>query len=399
MSLDPGTSLTIVGLILLAGFIAHGVGQRLHLPRVTLILGLGALAGPAGLDVVPEAISNWFGFITHVALAFVGFLLGEELAIRREPHHAVGTTTFVVTLLVMLATLVAVAGATWAAGAPIAAALVYGGIAMATDPAATLDVIRESDAEGPLTELVVQIVALDDALGLALFTLCLVGAEAALGHGLSIESFGTAAYEILGAVVLGLVLGVPMAWLTGRIRPGEPSMAEASGFVMLCGGLATLMHVSYLLAAMTMGAVVARVASHHEHAFHEIEDVTDPLLIVFFFLAGFALEPRAFGTIGTIGAVYIVARIAGRLIGGRLASALGVVSGDVGVSLGWSLLPQAGVALGLALLARERIGDAGGSILQLVIGTTVLFELIGPLLTRWRLNVAGETGQQSEAPP
>lgn len=391
MELDPGMTLTIVGLILLAGFAAHVAGRRAHIPRVTLILGLGALAGPAGLDLVPADVAGWFEFVTHAALAFVGFLLGEQLAIRRGPHHAVGRTTVVVTVLVMLTTLVAVAGATWLAGAPIAAALVYGGIATATDPAATLDVVRESRAEGPMTELLVGIVALDDALGLALFTICLIAAEATLGTGMSMSSIGFAAWEILGAAVVGAALGLPMAWLTGRLKPGTPTVSEAAGFVMLCGGLATLLEVSYLLAAMIMGVVVARLANHHEHAFHEIQNVSDPFLIVFFFLAGFALEPQAFLALGALGTAYIVARVGGRLVGGAVASRLADVPPEVGTSLGWCLLPQAGVALGLALLARGRIGDAGGTILQLVIGTTVLFELVGPLLTSWQLAAAGET--------
>lgn len=150
-----------------------------------------------------------------------------------------------------------------------------------------------------------------------------------------------------------------MAWLTGRLGQGEPAILEAAGFVFLCGGLATLLDVSYLLACMVLGAVVANRAKHYTRPFHAIEGVSDPFLAVFFVLAGFRLELDALADLGWLGIAYVLARATGLIVGGRLGAKFAQAPPVVQKHIGWCLLPQAGVALGLALLAAERLPEIG----------------------------------------
>lgn len=393
----PGITLLGLGLVLLGAFLAHVIGARMHVPRVTLLLLLGIATGPVGLDLVPVALQQAFPFIAAMALAMVGFLLGEQFAGREVKRT--GRAIVWVSAAVTLCTAVFVFGALLAVGAPLAVALLLAGIAPATAPAATIDIIRELKARGPLTTIVLGVVALDDVLGVMLFSVVLAIASGVAGAGAGPALGSTllsGLWEIVGAVLVGVLLGLPMAALTGRLRPGEPAVAEVMGFVFLCAGLASAVEASYLLACMVLGATVANRARHHTRPFHMIQGIADPFLALFFVLAGVQLEVIGLAEVGILGGIYIVARTAGRLIGGNIGGHLGGADPVVRSRVGWCLLPQAGVSVGLALLAAIRLPDAGGIVLRLVLATTVVLEIAAPVVTRWHLTRAGEVGHASQ---
>lgn len=381
-----GTALMLWGGMLLAAYAAHVVGVHTRVPRVTLLLLLGVLCGPSGFELLPNEATAWFPLIAQLALAMVGFLLGEEFVGNANQHSrkVLGFAT-VVTLL----TATAVTLGVLAVGGSVPLALILGGIATATDPAATLDLVRETRARGPLTDLVKGTVASDDVLGVMVFSFTLAAAEMWQGVGSPTQELARAAWEIIGAVVLGLVAGIPMAWMTGRLRPGEPAALEALGFVLLVAGVASHWEVSFLMASMTLGGTVAWRAKHYTRAVHEIEGFSTPLLAMFFFLAGFQLELESLLSLGVTGLTYVLARIAGRLGGSRLVGQIGI-SRPLSRRAGWCLLPQAGVAIGLGLIAAERLPEIGNVVLPIAIGATVLFEVVGPIAARIALSRAGE---------
>jgi len=394
---NHASDLILIGSTLLLALAAHAVGQKVHVPRVTLLLLLGALAGPDLLDLLPDNADQSFSLITQLTLAMVGFLLGERMSARDLKQ---GKEALIVSLAVTLLTAVAVILAVWAITGNLPAALLLGGIATATAPAATLDVLREAGANGPLTRLVFQVVAIDDAWGAILFSVLLVTAGLLLGNG---DLTGPTAmlhgfWEVAGSVLLGMVLGFPMAWLTGRLRPGEPMLLESAGFVFVAAGLASWFGLSYLLTCMTLGIVVANRARHHVRPFRSIEGISEPFLALFFFMAGYQLDWLALPTLGALGLAYVLARIGGRLAGGYLGGLLAGSAPETRQRIGACLMPQAGVALGLALVATERLPELG-YILPLVIGATVVFELIGPPMTLLQLRKAGETGQGYQEEP
>ena len=180
---------------------------------------------------------------------------------------------------------------------------------------------------------------------------------------------------------LGTVVGLPMALLTGRIRSGTPTLEEAIAVVLIIAGAADALGVSQILAAMVAGCLIANLASHHERPFSEIENIEQPFLVIFFLLAGASFAFDALGQTGLIGVAYIALRTLGKIAGGWLG---GMRAGLTGREAGWfgaALLPQAGVALGLALVAAERLPDSA-AILNTVILATIVFELTGPIVTR-----------------
>ncbi len=377
------------GGMFLVGLLADLIGRHTFLPRVTVLLVAGFLIGPEVLNWLPAFTASWFPLLTDIALTMIGFLLGQRLtgpALRElgRPVLAMSIGEVVFTALIVFLVLSAF-------GVPLVLAMLLAGIAPATAPAATIDVVHESGAEGKFTDTLLGIVAIDDAWGLMIFSVLLAVAESVSGNAGAVGVLAGSVREIGGAMLLGLLLGLPMAYITGRIRPGEPTQAEALGLVLLCAGLAVAFDVSYILAAITMGAVVANLAKHHDRPFHAIEGIEWPFLILFFLLAGAALHPGALAQVGLLGIGYIALRIVGRLLGTRLGGWLCGADLDTRRWIGFALLPQAGVAIGMALLASQRFPELKDVILPTILGTTVFFELVGPVITRRVLMRMGET--------
>lgn len=383
------STLVVIGCILLGAYAADAFGRRVHVPRVTLLLLLGVVVGPIGLGVIPVVAEETFPLVTHLALAMVGFLLGERLSFKEMQRD--GYAALRISIGVTLVTALCVLAAVWIATANLVLALLLAGIAPATAPAATVDVIRESRAKGPLTDTVLRVVALDDAWCVILFTTFLVVAEGLAGQAHPRDEFALALWEVGGAVLLGVAVGTPMAWLTGRVKRGEPTLLEAAGFVFLGAGIAELCGFSYLLCTMTVGATVANLARHHTRPFRAIEGVAEPFLAIFFFLAGHGLDLQSLPAVGLLGLIYIGARSGGRVGGGYWSARAAATGHELAHRIGWCLLPQAGVAVGLMLLAIERLPDTRTIVLPVVIGTTVVFELLGPVATLRQLRAAEET--------
>jgi Kef-type K+ transport system membrane component KefB len=376
----PATLLAL-GMMFVLGMVADILGRKTPLPRVTLLLLAGIMLGPAGFSLLPQVfVQEWFPMLTHVALCMVGFLLGQELtwsAIRKR-----GRSVFLVSVGEVLGVVFFVALALVLLGMDLALALLLAGIAPASAPAAILDIVKETRVKGGFISTLLGVVAIDDAWGLLIFSFMLAAAEALSGQGGASQAIGSGLGEIGGSILLGVVLGLPMAYLTGRVRPGEPTQAEALGLVVLCSGAAIWLDLSNILAAMTMGIVVASLASHHERPFKEIDGLEWPFMILFFLLAGASLHIGKLQAVGWIGGAYILARIAGLCCGSALFGRLAGAGPLVRRWMGLSLLPQAGVALGLALLASQSFPEFRDIILPVVIGSTVIFEIIGPVITR-----------------
>lgn len=389
---DPSLAQILItfGGLFLIGLVADLLGRYTFLPRVTLLLLAGFIIGPSLLDWLPDFTQQWFPILTDIALAMIGFLLGNNMT--RARLSELGRPVLAMSIGEVLMTALLVFSVLKLFNVPTDIALLLAGIAPATAPAATLDVINEYRAKGKFTNTLQGIVAIDDAWGLLVFSVLLAIAEALNGNGV-IETLQSGAWEICGAVGLGLLLGLPMALLTGHIRPGEPTQAEALGVVMLCAGLSEWLGVSYILSAITLGAIVANLAKHHERPFRAIEGFEWPLLILFFLLAGAALHLDTLAQVGVLGGGYILLRSLGLVFGAWLGGRTSGVDQNVRKWMGVALLPQAGVAIGMALLVSQRFPEIGGVILPVILGSTVFFELIGPVAARFALSRAGELNQ------
>jgi Kef-type K+ transport system membrane component KefB len=362
------------------------MGKRTFLPRVTQLLLFGLLIGENGLDILPHAFTSLFGLIADMALVMVGFLLGSEFTLSAL-RNSRGEVLWI-SAVAAVVTSVVVTGALLLAGMELPLAILLGCIAAATDATAVLDVVTESGRNGHFSRVLLAIVALDDVWALLLFSIGMALVSAILGSGGGVEFLVHASREILGAFALGIVIGAPAAYLTGRVRAGQPIVTEALGLVFLSGGLAMWLEVSFLITAMTVGAMVANLARHHDYPFHAIEDVEQPFLVLFFILAGASLDFQALQQLGIYGLVYILARAAGKVVGGRIGGVPARAAPPMRRWLGMALIPQAGVAIGMGLVAANHFPQYEPVIMSLVIASTVFFEIVGPVMTRIALTRA-----------
>ncbi len=374
--------LLLLGVLFLVGLMADLVGRYTILPRVSVLLLAGLLIGPHVFGLISSQVADsWFPTLTQMALAMIGFLLGQKLTVGTLKERGGGVVWLSITKAVGAAAVVFIA--CLACGIDLPLALVLAGIAPATAPAATFDVVHETEARGPFTDTLLEVVALDDAWGLVLFALLLAFATS---NGATLDSISSAAMEIGGSIMLGTALGLPMAFLTGRIvfgnRAGEPIMAESLGFVFIAAGASALLHLSPILTAISMGAVVTSVARHHKQPFDAIEGIEWPFLILFFVLAGASLHLEYLAGAGLAVGVYLIARAAGTIFGVWIGGTTAGLDANISRWMGFALLPQAGVALGLSLIATQQLPEYGQTILTVVLTSTVILELISPLITR-----------------
>jgi Kef-type K+ transport system membrane component KefB len=380
--------LLTLGSLLILGLLANYLGPKLHIPRVTLLILCGVVLGPSGFDLLPEGHESWYTLFSNIALLMIGFILGRKLSL--SSLRKCGRQVFWVSVFEVAGVSVLIFTGLYLLGVPVEVALVLAGIGPASAPAAVTNVVEGLRARGRYTDTLLGIVAIDDAWGLIVFSILLAAATALSGHSGTLEALYRGGWEFGGAILIGTVMGLPAGWLTDRIRGGEPMQAEALGFMFVCGGVAQLTHASFILSAMVMGAVVANTARYTARAFETIREFEWPIMILFFVLAGSSLEVEELPKIGLAGVAYIVLRVIGLVAGAFVGGTISGASQSIRRYMGMAITPQAGVALGMALVAANHFPELEDTFIPLVIGTTVFFELTGPFFTRLAVIKAGE---------
>ncbi|MEA2045720.1 MAG: cation:proton antiporter [Euryarchaeota archaeon] len=387
-----------LSLIILGGFLASKLFSTAKIPAVTSYILVGIVIGPIGLNIIPVGFLAASGFISDVVLGLIAFGIGRNFS----PDHTKKIRSAVIRISVMeaLGAMILVTLALiFILGEPIEVAILFGAIATATAPAATAMVIEELKARGPLTDTLLGVVALDDAWSLMIFAIALVVAKTvAVGEAAGIIfviEIGMAMVEIAASLLLGAVF----AWLLHHYsrRVKDPSDLEilTLGIILLTVGVASTLGLSVILSCLALGVVLININPEGFRFFDIVHPVDTPLYLIFFVLAGALLEVELLRDVGLLGATYIVFRVAGKVGGAYLG---GSISGEAGLAvrkyIGLGLVPQAGVALGVALMAREQFPGVGDMVFSTIVATTVIFELAGPIATRTALSLAGEVHSQ-----
>ncbi|MBE0432117.1 cation:proton antiporter [candidate division WOR-3 bacterium] len=380
------------GLILLLGFIGARALRIIHLPSVTAFLLVGIVIGPQVLGVVTPQIFGASEFISNLVLGLIAFGLGESFRFDkvRQGMKQVMWISIIAALgawlLVSAALLVYFA----IARLPLYPAIVLGAAAAATAPAATVLVIREYRAGGPVTDLLLKVVAIDDA-----WCLIISAVVIAVGNAMRADVFEwsivfTGLGEIFGALLIGAVLGYVASRLSRFVRTNEELLIYMLGALLFNVGLSIALEISVLLSAMAMGFVMANTARENDRCFEVLRSVDTPLYIAFFIVSGAHLDFKLLYTLGIAGILYVLFRTAGKVWGARLGAKVSGAPRSAADWLGLSLTPQAGVALGVGLMAKASFPEYGDYIFTIIAATSVIFELAGPLLTKYSLVKAGE---------
>lgn len=388
--------------------------MKLNFPDVTAFLIAGLLIGPYGLGrlgirglgfVTMEDVQA-VGVVNTAALGFIAFAIGSEFRMSELKHNGRAATLIGIFQAVVASALVDVVLVVlhFVLGEeilPLTVAIVLGAIASATAPAATLMVVRQYKAHGPLTKLLLPIVALDDAVGLVIFSVSFGIARAMQGGNIDVISIAVnPVLEILASLVLGAVLGIVLSLIEKLFFSNSNRLSMTISFVLMTIALSYLeipvgpatVSFSSLLVCMMLGTVFCNMSEYSEDIMGRAERWTAPLNAAFFVLSGAALELSVFKNVSyvLIGVVYILARSLGKYFGARFSSSAVGCDANVRKYLGITLLPQAGVALGMCNQA-QALGAFDGTIIRNVtLFGVLIYELAGPLMTRNALQAAGE---------
>ncbi len=383
-------TLTFLAIGMIAALLSSKVMKIVKLPNVTGYLIIGLILGPYCLNLIPSGTVEHLGFITNVALGFIAFSIGAEF--RLSYLKKVGKTPVVIAICESLGAVLVVDAALIIAGNDVPFSLCLGAIAAATAPAATLMVVKQYKAKGEVTETLLAVVAIDDATALMFFGISVAIAQSIEngGSGSVLMTILKPVAQIFGALLLGAVTGVLfrflVKWFTGRGN----RLGITFALVFACLGISDMLGLSSLLACMMLGAVLVNTSNESEKIFEQTDRMTPPLFMMFFFLSGAGLDVSLIPKVGVIGLIYVIFRIAGKVSGAALGGKLCKASAKIQKYLGLMLVPQAGVAIGLATTAMTVVPNHGPQIRTIILCGTVIYELTGPVITKLALRAAGE---------
>lgn len=418
---DTSSLLLMLGMAMFLGLLMTRVLKPLGLPAVTSYLIAGLLLGPClfgriGLGFRSFEDVSSLGILSDVALGFIAFSIGNEFRLTDLKHT--GKQAAVVAVVQAFAATVLVDASLLAIyylfdlgdSIGVSTCICLGAIATATAPAATLMVINQYKAKGPLTSILLPIVALDDAVGLVVFAVSF-GIAKALTSGAAISAITVLVnplLEVIGSLLLGFITGVIFTLIEKLFHSNTRRMSISITFVVLTAALSMLkvdipgtgieLGFSSLLVCMMLGTVFCNICDFSADIMDRVDKWTAPLFVLFFVLSGAELDLNVFSnlTVVVIGVVYILARSIGKYVGASVGSKTMKCEPQICKYLGITLLPQAGVALGMSVTVAEDLGAEGAIIRNIVLFSVLIYELFGPMLTKIALTKAGEIEPKPE---
>ncbi|MGN1093775.1 MAG: cation:proton antiporter [Candidatus Neoclostridium sp.] len=398
--------LLVICIALVAGLMMTRLMKIVGLPNVTGYLIIGIIIGPCVLGIIGKGqLDNVFSVITDLALAFIAFSIGVEFKISSFKH--IGKNVIVITLTQALTTTLLVDAVIITMAivkpdlVPLPVAICLGAIATATAPAATLMVIRQYKAKGPVTETLLPVVALDDAVGLMVFSVSLAIAKVFASN--TAPTFNTIILEplleIFGSLAVGALLGAILSLGMKLFKSRANRLCLCIAVVMAGCGLTRLsaalnlpgFSLSSLLVCMMIGAVYCNTFKQSYVIMEQCDRWTTPLFILFFIISGANLDIYNIVNVGIVGIVYVLVRAAGKYFGAMWGAAAVKAPKTVTRYLGLTLLPQAGVAIGMAAICATSLPPAEATaVTTIVLCATLIYELVGPVITKIALSAAGE---------
>ena len=415
-------TLLAISVALSAGLFMSRVVKPLKLPAVTGYLVAGILIGPyclgllgvKGLGFTTTEDVAAMGIINDVALGFIAFAIGDEFRLSQlkktgKQATVIGIFQAVLTTLLVDAVLIGLHFILGPEKLPLSTAIILGAIASATAPAATLMVVRQYKAKGKLTSLLLPIVALDDAVGLIIFAVSLGVAKTLHNGELSLTSvLVDPLLEIFLSLIMGAIIGYVLSFCEKFFHSNTKRQALVVTAIFLAVALSKLkyhigeVHIGFspLLVCMMLGTIFCNVCDFSPELMEKTDKWTAPIFILFFVLSGAELEFSVFGDLAVvgIGVIYIISRSIGKYLGARVSAGFVHCEPQIKKYLGITLLPQAGVALGMSITVMAELGSEGTIIRNIVLFGVLIYELFGPMMTKMALMKAGEISPKVDKP-
>ncbi len=382
-----------IGILLLGALVAERLVARIKVPGVTAYILLGVLLGPSIFNLLDTELIGVSDIMSNIVLGFIAFHIGSNFS--GENFRKIGSSVLVVSLLETSITfLFVMGGILLITQEPIYMASVYGAIAAATAPTATMMIVMQYNARGPFTDLLLGIVSMDDAWGVILFSITLffaMNAHADTGTGGGVSTlFFHIGFELLTAALVGTLAAYIVRWFGKYVQRRGDALTFILGLLFFSTGTALFFGASALLTNIVFGTVVINLEPTSYRFFDHLKKVDWPLYIMFYVLVGANFKVELMVSLGVVALVYVLFRIIGKVCGSYIGGYISVKDKSVRRYMGLALMPQAGVALGLALLAKSRFPELGEMLFVTITATTILYELIGPFATRYALIKAGD---------
>lgn len=386
--------LSIIVFIGLAG--GHLAGY-LKLPNISGYVVGGLIIGPSLLNLVNVSDINNLSILNEIALAAIAFSIGSEFIVK--DMKKIGKKILTITLFQFLTTMVVVFLCIFLIfRQDLGFSLVVASIATATAPAGILLVVRELKAKGPLVNTILPVVAIDDAFGIMLFGICLSVAKllAGVGEISIVKLIAAPLFEIAGSLVLGLILGIILSYLSKNSKTEDILISVVVGFIFAATGLATIFNLSPLLTCMMMSATLVNIFPKSQRIFTLLTYMTPAIYLMFFTLAGASLDLSVLTSVGIIGVGYILSRVLGKVLGGYLGARVTRSDKNIRKYLGMSLLPIGGVSIGLAAIVKTELVNIGDQVSTIVLFSVLVFEIVGPIFTKIAIVKSGEADATSK---
>lgn len=385
--------LSSVAFILLVSLLAGHLVKYLRIPEVTGYILAGIVVGPSVLGWINDQNLTGLSILSEVALGLVLFSIGSIFQIDR--FRRISAAVLRITAVDALVVLTVVTCATLACGLPWPSALILGVISIETAAASTMMVLRELNAEGPYTEMLTGVIAVNNVICLAATLLAIAGLEMSGNLGQATGSFYSLVYlllwQLFGSVALGYLVGLLLAIWSTRVSEHGETLILLIGCILLCIGLALLLNLSTLVVSLALGATTANL-SPIRGRLAQVQSRTDPpFYALFFVLAGAHLNIGLLKSLGVVGLAYILVRAAAKLLSAPLAARGTDVPAGVRNRLGFGMLTHAGLAIGLVLSLAARFPDVGEPLATIVLAAILVYEVTGPVLTRIMVLRAGES--------
>ncbi len=378
-----------LGIISITSIIVAKLLKKLKLPSVTGYLLAGLLLGPSILGIINQGSIKELSFISDLALGLIAFHIGESFEIRQIKKLAKSVIT--ITFFQAFITVIVVFIALFIFTKDFAFSIVIAAISAATAPAATIMVIKEYKAKGRLTDTLISVVALDDLVCIILFSISTALAQIALSGNLSVvEAILPPVIEIFGSFIVGGIIGLAISYFVNTKSNLELITLLPMTLILLAVGISIKFHLSSLLTCVTIGAVVSNISPISHKIFDNVEFLSTHIYLLFFTLSGMTLDLGVILSLGIIGIVYLIARSVGKISGAYIGGIITKAEPKIKNNLGFGLLPQAGVAIGLATVSASTFPTMGTKILNLIMAAVFVYELIGPVLTKYILIKSGE---------
>ncbi len=402
---SPYYYLTMLCLMILLGLVLGKLAEKIGIPAVTGYILAGIIVGPV-LKLVTEKVVDGLEIISNIAIGFIAFSIGMELWFPKYKNSS--KQILIITAVQAITTTLVVIGATYIFKQDLPLSLMLGAIACATAPAPIMMIVKRYKASGPVTDTLLPVVGLDDGVGIIIFGICLSVSKALIGGGeVKIgEAILKPLLELGLSIVLGAVIGFILGILSnklikklGKHERNDTYLTVSLISVFISVTAAHTFNLSSILVPMTIGIVFTNMIDKESFKTESkvVDKFTPPLMIAFFTLAGAELDFKILISAGLIGIVYIIARIIGKFGGAYIGSAISKSDKVIRNNLGFTLLPQGGVAIGMVFSAGSELGDLGRTIQTIVLAGIFIYELFGPVLVKYILTKIGETHDKDVA--